>query len=97
MGCRAIRIVVFQRFDGVCVWCGKTCKLEGKSGDPDLGTVDHLFPRNDYRRRWPAAGFRKLLSCFACNQSRADTPPEDFMLINIIGRQYATDYIRHRL
>lgn len=92
MGCKAIRTVVYQRFDGVCVWCGKTCKLDGEQYDMDLGTVDHMFPRSDPRRLTPNSNgiYRKLLACYRCNNTRGETLFEDFVIINVIRGIYAT-------
>lgn len=69
---------LFKLHGGICAWCGCPTRLHGPSSG-NLATVDHLFPRTDYRRH-TLAPQPKVLACYSCNHIRGSTYLEYFLI-----------------
>ena len=65
---RTQREAVYDRFKGICHWCGRrTVFQRGPNSDPLCATVDHVIPR--YRGGGNAKE-NLVLACNTCNQRR---------------------------
>jgi 5-methylcytosine-specific restriction endonuclease McrA len=66
---------------GLCFYCRKTIRLYVTEGAPipdDCATVDHKYPRGDWRREDPTVPYKHVAACPPCNNRRGDMPFEDF-------------------
>lgn len=80
---------LFNRFNGHCFWCGRQTRLQGRQSS-NFATVDHIYPRQDDRRRSLSNEHsKKVLSCHSCNQLRGDMSFEEFGVVAVFANQAA--------
>jgi 5-methylcytosine-specific restriction endonuclease McrA len=71
----AQRMARLLLYGPVCVYCGKTCRMDVPRHHPDKLTEEHLIPLS---RGGPDCGANLRVACQACNRRKGSQSAREF-------------------
>ena len=76
-------LALLWKYSWRCRWCGVAVLVSGcLDNDPRRATVDHVIPKAKGGDDRPS---NRVLSCWACNQAKADKAPVEWT----VGKPFA--------